>query len=77
MKTIELVRNNAELLSTLGRNGITPSDVELLPVMDEYEDMKARGFKVTFAVEYLASKHHISVASLYRAIHKFNIEVAM
>ena len=77
MKTIELVRNNAELLRLMGQNGIAPSDVGLLPVIDEYEEMKRRGFKVTFAVEYLASKHHISVASLYRAIHRFNTDVAI
>lgn len=77
MKTIELIRNNAELLKLMEQNDIAPSDVALLPVIDEYEYMKSRGFKVTFAVEYLSSKHHISVASLYRAIHRLNVEVAM
>lgn len=72
MKAIDLIREHTELLMLMERSGLAPSDVDYLPIVEEYEDMKLRGFKITFAVEYLASKHHVGVASLYRAIKRLN-----
>lgn len=72
MKAIELIRKNRELLVLMERNGLTHNDIIYIPVVEEYEAMKLRGFKVTFIVEYLASKHRVSVASLYRAIKRLN-----
>lgn len=72
MKAIDLIRGNIEVLALMERNGLSPSDIDYLPIVDEYEIMKLRGFKVTFAVEYLAQKHHVSVASLYRAVKRLN-----
>lgn len=77
MKAIDLIRDNRELLVIMERNGIAPTDTDYLPIVEEYEDMKLRGFKVTFAVEYLAHKHHVSVASLYRAVKRLNSTIAL
>lgn len=77
MKAIDLIRDNIELLVLMERHGLTPADTDYLPIVEEYEDMKLRGFKVTFAVEYLAQKHHVSVASLYRAVRRLNSTITL
>lgn len=77
MKAIDLIRDNRELLVIMERNGLAPTDIDYLPIVEEYEDMKLRGFKVTFSVEYLAHKHHVSVASLYRAVRRLNSTITL
>ena len=77
MKAIDILRDNMELIKLMGEYNLTPSDLSLVPLIEEYESMKARGFKITFTVEYLASKHHIGVASLYRAIKRLNRNMAL
>lgn len=77
MKAIDLIRENRELLLIMERNGLSPTDTDYLPIVEEYEDMKLRGFKGTFAAEYLAQKHRVSVASLYRAVRRLNSTITL
>lgn len=77
MKALDILKNNQELLSMMQRNDIDVSDIDYIPIVEAYLDMKSRGFKVTFAVEYLSDKHCVSVANIYRAIKRLNTEVAM
>lgn len=72
MRCIDLIRENKELLTLLESNGINPHDVSYLHIVDEYTTMKDRGFKVTFAIQFLSEKYGVSVANLYRAIRRFN-----
>lgn len=75
MKVIDYVREQREVLEAMKVNDITPNDVVYLPIIESYYELLERGFKTTFAVEYLAQKHYISVTSLYRALRKFRKEV--
>lgn len=75
MKVLDLLRDNRELMALMAMYDLSPTDAEYLPVMEEYETMKQRGFKVTFAVEYLASKHKVSTATLYRVIKRLNTPI--
>lgn len=77
MTTLDFIREHADILAAMGRNGITPNDVVMLPVVEEYHAMKARGFKVTFTAEYLAYKHGVSIANIYRAVKKFKQNMAL
>ncbi len=65
MRVIDLMNEHKELLSLLFENGVTSFDIRHLDAMNEYIEMKGRGFKTTFAVEYLSEKHCISATKFY------------
>lgn len=75
MKVIDYIREQRDVLEAMKVNDITPNDVVYLPIIDAYDELLERGFKTTFAVEYLSQKHYVSVANLYRALRKFRKEV--
>ncbi len=73
----DFIKEHSELLGVMGRNNITPNDLAMLFIVEEYNAMKDRGFKVTFTAEYLASKHGVSIANIYRVVKKFKKEIAV
>lgn len=77
MKTIEFVKENCAILKTMAQYDIDPDDVKYISAVEEYDDMKLRGFKATFAAEYLSRKHGVSIANFYRALRKFNTEIVI
>ena len=77
MKIIEVLKSNKELLSLLQQNDVDVGDIDYIPIVEAYIDMKCRGFKVTFIVEYLSDKHRVSVANIYRAVKRLNADVVM
>lgn len=77
MKVIDVLKSNKELLSLLRKNDVDVGDIDNIPIVEAYLDMKRRGFKVTFTVEYLSDKHCVSVANIYRAIKRLNADVMM
>lgn len=77
MKIIEVLKSNKDLLSLLQQNDVDVGDIDYIPIVEAYVDMKCRGFKVTFIVEYLSDKHRVSVANIYRAVKRLNADVSM
>lgn len=77
MKIIEVLKSNKDLLSLLQQNEVDVGDIDYIPIVEAYVDMKCRGFKVTFIVEYLSDKHRVSVANIYRAVKRLNADVSM
>lgn len=77
MTISEYIKKHEDVLRVCLDNEITPADITMVAVVDAYHDMRARGFKSTFAVEYLASRNGASVSSLWRAINKFSKNIAL
>ena len=70
MNKLELIRVNQKLMEMLDRNNIKVSDVRLIPLMKDLEDMKDVGYKKTYILSSLSKKYKISERTIYLAIKR-------
>lgn len=68
MTIYEFLKENRETINTMLINGIDPSDLRMLGLVDEYKKMKNAGHKTIYVVAFLADKHHISERKVYRIV---------
>lgn len=71
MTLFEALKFNREPLEKLIRLGIKQDDVRYIDLYSEFEEMKNRGEKTTYAVLYLANKYSICERKVYDVIKRF------
>lgn len=71
MTLFEALKFNREPLEMLIRLGIKQDDVRYIDLYSEFEEMKNRGEKTTYAVLYLANKYSICERKVYDVIKCF------
>ena len=65
---IKMGRDFLELLSTYD---IKTDDYKYVDMYVEYEDMKRRKLKTSYAVAVLSKKYKMSESSIYRVVRRF------
>lgn len=71
MTLFEALKFNREPLETLIRMGMKPDDARYIDLYSEFEELKHRGEKTTYAVLYLAEKYAVSERKVYDVISRF------
>lgn len=71
MTLFEALKFNREPLEMLKKLGFTQDDVRYIDLYSEFEEMKKRGEKTTYAVLYLAGKYAVSERKVYDVIRRF------
>ena len=71
MTLFEALKFNREPLEMLIRLGIKQDDIRYIDLYSEFEEMKNRGEKTTYAVLYLANKYSVCERKVYDVIRRF------
>lgn len=71
MTLFEALKFNREPLERLARLGIKNDDIRYIDLYSEFEEMKRRGEKTTYAVLYLADKYSVCERKVYDVIKRF------
>ena len=71
MTLFEALKFNREPLEMLIRMGMKPDDTRYIDLYSEFEELKNRGEKTTYAVLYLAGKYAVSERKVYEVISRF------
>lgn len=71
MTLFEALKFNREPLEKLLRLGVKPDVIRYIDLYSEFEEMKGRGEKTTYAVLYLAGKYSICERKVYDVIKRF------
>ena len=54
--------------------GIRLDDCRFVDLYNDFEEMKAKGFKVTYIVSVLADIYHISERKVYSLLRRFSVD---
>ena len=71
MTLFEALKFNRESLEMLIKLGIKQDDIRYIDLYSEFEVMKNRGEKTTYAVLHLANKYSICERKVYDVIKRF------
>lgn len=71
MTLIELIKISRGILKLLSESDINTCDVRFVDLYADYEEMLGRGEKVTYIVEVLSERYHVSPSKVYRILRKF------
>ncbi len=71
MTLFESLKFNREPLEMLVRQGVKPDDIRFIDLYSEFEEMKGRGEKTTYAVMFLADKYSVCERKVYDVIRRF------
>ena len=74
MKAIDFIKLNKEFLMRMKEMGIRLEDCKYVDLYNDYEEMKAKGFKITYIVTALSEIYHISERKVYDLIKRFNMD---
>lgn len=72
MKVIELLKLGGEMLKLMSENEVNRDDWRFVPLYEEFQEMREKGVKYREAVRMLAEDHHISRATVERAIKRLD-----
>lgn len=71
MTSFEALKFNREPLEMLFKMGMKQDDARYIDLYSEFETMKSRGEKTTYAVLHLAEKYAVSERKVYDVIRRF------
>lgn len=77
MTRYDLLKMNQSVLKIFISNKIDPKDVERLEIFEEYTDMRNRGEKYNYVIQYLAEKHKCSPRSILNIAHRMASDIAI
>ncbi len=63
-----------ELLKTLHDFGIKMDDYKYLPLIDDYDTMKAQGDKTVYIVAILSKRYNLCERKIYKILKRMNEE---
>lgn len=70
MKVKELIKIGEKLMKMLHERGISMSDYQYLPMIDEFDLMKKMGHKTTYIIAHLAEKYGVCERKVYKIVGK-------
>lgn len=68
---------NQSLMKILAENGIDPKDIEYIPLVAEFKEMKAKKHKVGYIVMHLSEKYGKSERGIYKIIGRMTKRVKL
>lgn len=74
MKIHEVLNFNREMLMKFKECGIKVDDCKYIDLYNDYDEMKAKGYKVTYIISVLSDIYHISDRKVYDVIKKFSMD---
>ena len=74
MKVIEVLKLNKEFLMRVQGMGIRLDDCSYVDLYNDYDEMKAKGMKITYIVSVLSDIYKISERKVYALLRKFNMD---
>lgn len=74
MTIFEVLNFNRELLRRIKNSGIRLEDADYIDLFVDFNNMIARGDKVSYAVASLADAYHISERKVYSLIKRFQTD---
>lgn len=74
MTLFDILKFNRELIDKLRHSGIRLEDTDYVDLFGDFNDMVARGCKVTYAVAVLADRYHISERKVYTLVKRFRAD---
>ena len=74
MKVIEALKLNKEILLRMQDMGIRLEDCNYVDLFNDYEEMKAKGLKITYIVTILSDIYHISERKVYNLLKRFQTD---
>jgi len=66
----ELIKIGEKLMKSLHDHGISMSDYQYLPMIEEFDIMKDMGHKTTYIIAHLSEKYGICERKVYKIIGK-------
>lgn len=77
MTRYELLTTNQSLIKILEKNGVDPKDIEYLPLVEEFKEMKAKKHKVGYIVMHLSLKYGKSERGIYKIIGRMTKRIKL
>lgn len=71
MIVADFIKINSETLKLLSKYDIKVDDYQYIAFFKEYEEMLAKGYKVSYIVAVLSAKYGISETTTYRILRRF------
>lgn len=72
MTRYDLIRLNHSLCKVMVENNIDVKDIQYLPMIEEYRQMKKAHHKVGYIICYLAEKYKMSERGVYKVLGRLN-----
>jgi len=70
-----MLKMNRTLIETMVANSVDIRDIEYLQLIEEYESLKAKKFKVSYIVSLLGEKYQKSERAIYKIIDRMAKQV--
>lgn len=77
MTKYEIIKAHSVFFEVLAKNGIDPKEVQYLPLVEEFREMKAKKHKICYIVSYLSEKHHLSERAIYKITKRFSQRIKL
>ncbi len=74
MKAIDVIKLNKEFLMRMKEMGIRLDDCQYVDLYNDYEEMKAKGFKITYIVTELSDIYNVSERKVYDLLKRLNMD---
>ena len=74
MKVIDAIKLNREFLMRMKEMGVRLEDCKYVDLYIDYEEMLAKGMKITYIVSVLSDIYHISERKVYILLRLFNMD---
>ena len=75
MKAVEILQIGREILKMMSECGIRVEDYKYADLYREYEEMRSRGDKYWYVINYLACKYKVSESKAVRIIRRLSRDV--
>ena len=75
MTRYDILKMNASALRIFNANKIDPKEVEKLAIFEEYTDMRNRGEKFNYTINYLREKYKVSPRSITTIAQRMSSEI--
>ena len=70
IKVVDYLRLVETIADTMARNGIRPEDVRNIPLVEDYERLRAEGHKYEYILRYLCEQYDVKRTSLYQIVKR-------
>lgn len=77
MTIYDIIKMNESLIKVLNKNGVNTKDLQYLPMVDEFMQMKANKHKVAYIVCYLSTKYNITERAVYKIVRRFGEKICL
>ena len=72
MKAVELVKISSEALKMMSKHDVLRDDWRFVPMYEQYQHMRSLGIKYRACIRTLATDHHVSQATIERALRRLS-----